>query len=193
MTTFKIYTPETAPEKSRAILKEINTKLGFVPNVVGALAESPVALKGWVDLKSDFDGGTLSAIERKIVHLATSNLNDCGYCMAAGTTMGEKEGIAKDILMDLREDRKLKDAKLEQLHQFTKSVMRRLGRPEQADIDAFLKAGYTNAHVLEVILGVTLAIMGNYVNHIVQVPLDKAFEANKFDARRTDTRKSSAA
>ena len=191
--TFKIYTPENAPEKSRAILKDLNGKLGFVPNVVGVLAESPAALKGWVDLKADFEGGTLSNIERKIVHMTTSYLNDCSYCMAAGTTIGEKEGIAKDILNDLREDRKLKDAKLEQLRQFTKAVMRRLGRPEQTDIDAFLKAGYTNAHVLEVVLGVTLGIMGNYVNHIAQAPLDKAFEANKFEVRRNDTRKSSAA
>jgi uncharacterized peroxidase-related enzyme len=193
MTTFKVHTPETAPEKSRPILKELNAKIGFVPNVVGVLAESPAALKGWVDLKADFDGGLLSATERKIVHMTTSYLNDCGYCMAAGTTIGEKEGIPREILNDLREDRKLKDVKLEQLRLFTKAVMRRLGRPEQSDIEAFRKAGYTNAHVLEVILGVTLSIMGNYVNHIVQAPLDKAFEPNKFEARKQDVRKSDAA
>ncbi len=193
MTTFKIHTPETAPEKSRPILKDLNGKLGLVPNVLGALAESPAALKGWIDMKAAFDAGTLSATERKIVHLSVSYLNDCGYCMAVGTTLGEKEGVAKDIIADLREDRKLKDAKLEQLRQFTKAVMKRLGRPDQTDIDAFLKAGYTNAQVLEVILGVSLGIMGNYVNHIVQVPLDKAFEANKFEARRNDNRKSTAA
>lgn len=191
--TFKIHTPENAPEKSRAILKEINAKLGFVPNVLGVLSESPAALKGWTDLKADFDSGKLSATERKIVHMTVSFLNDCGYCMAAGTTLGEKEGISKEIINDLREDRKLKDAKLEQLRQFTKAVMRRLGRPEQADIDAFRKAGYTNEHVLEVVLGVTLGIMGNYVNHIAQVPLDKALEANKFEPRRNDNRKSTAA
>jgi uncharacterized peroxidase-related enzyme len=191
--TFKIYTPENAPEKSRAILKELNGKLGFVPNVLGVLAESPAALKGWVDLKADLEGGTLTGIERKIVHLSTSYLNDSSYCMAAGTTIGEKEGCPRDILNNLREDSKLKDAKLEQLRQFTKAVMRRLGRPDQTDIDAFLKAGYTNAHILEVVMGVTLTIMGNYVNHIAQAPLDKAFEANKFEVRRNDNRKSTAA
>jgi uncharacterized peroxidase-related enzyme len=193
MTTFKIHTPENAPEKSKAILKEINGKLGFVPNVVGVMAEAPAVLKGWVDLKADFEGGTLSAIERKIVHMTVSYLNDSSYCMAAGTTIGEKEGCPRDILNELREDRKLKDAKLEQLHQFTKAVMRRLGRPDQTDIDAFLKAGYTNAQVLEVVLGVTLGIFGNYVGHIAQMPLDKAFEANKVEIRRNDNRKSTAA
>jgi uncharacterized peroxidase-related enzyme len=193
MTTFKIHTQESAPEKSRSILKDLAAKLGFVPNVIGVLAESPAALKGWVDLKADFEGGTLSAIERKIIHMTTSHLNACGYCMAVGTTLGEKEGVSRDILNDLREDRKLKDAKLEQLRQFTKAVMRRMGRPDKADIEAFLRAGYTNAHILEVVLGVTLAIMGNYVNHIVEAPLDKAFEPNRYETRRPDNRKSDAA
>ncbi|TAL27700.1 MAG: carboxymuconolactone decarboxylase family protein [Alphaproteobacteria bacterium] len=193
MTTFKVHTPETAPEKSRPILKELNGKLGFVPNVLGVLSESPAALKGWVDMKADFESGTLSNIERKIIHMTTSCLNDSTYCVAAGTTIGEKEGVPRDILNDLREDRKLKDAKLEQLRLFTKAVMRRMGRPEPMDIEAFRKAGYTNAHVLEVVLGVSLAIMGNYVGHIAQMPLDKAFEANKYEVRRTDVRKSDAA
>jgi uncharacterized peroxidase-related enzyme len=193
MTTFKVHTPESAPEKSRPILKDLNGKLGFVPNVLGVLSESPVALKGWVDLKANLETGTLSPTERKIVHMTTSYLNDCGYCMAAGTTIGEKEGVARDILNDIREDRKLKDAKLEQLRLFTKSVMRRLGRPDQTDIDAFIKAGYTNAQVLEVVVGVSHAIMGNYINHITQAPLDKAFEANRFEIRKQDIRKSDAA
>jgi uncharacterized peroxidase-related enzyme len=194
MTTFKIHTADTAPEKSRPILKELLGKFGFLPNVVGVLAESPVALKSWVDQKMDLDQGTLSATERKIVHMSASYLNNCGYCMAAGTTIAEKEGVSRDILDALRADKPLKDAKLEQLRQFTKSVLRRMGRPDRTDIDAFRKAGYTDAQLLEVIAGISHATMGNYINHIVEAPLDKAFEPNRFEERKgADMRRSDAA
>lgn len=45
MTSFKIYTPETAPEKSRDILKEVQSKVGFIPNVLGEMAKSPALLR----------------------------------------------------------------------------------------------------------------------------------------------------
>ncbi|MBI3442124.1 MAG: carboxymuconolactone decarboxylase family protein [Proteobacteria bacterium] len=193
MTIFKIHTPDSAPEKSREILKAISGKLGFVPNVVGELAESPATLKGWVDLKAASETGLLSPVERRIVHMTASYLNNCSYCIAAGTTLGEKESVPRDLLDDLRADRPLKDPKFEQLRQFTKSMMKKWGRPDSQNIDAFLKAGYTNAHILEVIMGISLSVMGNYTNHIAATPLDKAFEPNKVEARQSGGGRSSAA
>ena len=193
MTTFKINTPDSAPEKSREILKAIKSKLDFVPNVVGELSESPAALKGWWEMKSASESGLFSPVERKIVHMTTSYLNDCNYCVAASTTLGEKEGISRDILNDLRNDRPLKDVKQEKLRQFTKAILRKMGRPDRQDIDSFLKAGYTNAHVFEVVMGISLSVMGNYINHIAETPLDKAFEPNKVEARKKSSDSRSAA
>jgi len=190
---FQVHRPDTAPEKSRPILKELNERIGFLPNMLAIMAESPAALKGWVDLSRNYESASLSAAERKIIELTTSHLNACAYCIAAGTTVGEHEGVPRGLLEDLRNDRRLKDEKLEQLRQFTKAVMRRLGRPDKPDIDAFLRAGYTNAHVLEVVLGVTLSIMSNYVNHIIQPPLDKPFEPNRYEIRKAAPRKTDAA
>ena len=193
MTTFKIHTPESAPEKSRPILKEVQSKMGFVPNMVGELAESPAALKAWVDMRQTAEGGALSLPERRLVRMTVSYLNDSPYCIAAGTTFGEKDGIPRDVLESLRNDKPLKDAKHEQLRQFTRSVMKRMGRPDKQEIDAFIKAGYTPAHILEVMMNISLAQMGNYVSFIAQPPLDKAFEPNRVEVRKPDNRKSSAA
>ena len=55
--------------------------------------------------------------------------------------------------------------------------MRNRGLVERQDIDAFLKAGFTKANVLDVINGVTLKTLSNYVNHIAETPLDEAFQA----------------
>ena len=192
MTTFKIYTPDTAPEKSREILKAIKGKLGFVPNVVGELAESPAALKGWVDLKTARETGVFSPVEQRIVSMTASYFNNSSYCIAAGTTFGEKEGVPPDLLNDLRGDKTLKDPKFEQLRQFTKVVLRKTGRPDRLDIDAFLKAGYTSAHIFEVIMGISVTVMGSYINHIAETPLDKAFEPNKVELWKSGSRSAAA-
>jgi len=197
MTMFKIHTVDTAPEKSREILKAVQAKMGFVPNLVGELADAPVALKGWVDLKSNLETGALSAVEREIVQMTVSWLNDCGYCLAAHSTLGLAANVPADVIEALRHDKPLKDAKHEALHLFTKAVMKRMGRADAHDIEAFMAAGYLHTHVLEVVMNISAAIMTNYVNHIARTPLDKHFEGQRIeahvDAHKSELRRVDAA
>ena len=43
-------------------------------------------------------------------------------------------------------------------------------------------AGYTQAQLFEVILGISYKTLSNYVNHIADAPLDNAFFAGKWAA-----------
>lgn len=181
MTAFKIHTPETAPEKSRELLQAVHAKMGFVPNVIGELADSPAALKGYLELSDAARSGVLSPVEREIVHMSVSWLNDCGYCVAAHSMMAEKSGVAKDVIEALRHDKPLADVRHEALRQFTRIVMKKMGRPDQVDMDAFFAAGWMPAHVMEVVLNISLATLTNYTNHIARTPLDKPFEAHRFE------------
>ncbi len=45
-----------------------------------------------------------------------------------------------------------------------------------AEVQAFLNAGYTRRNVLEVVLAYSQKIMSNYTNHLARTPLDKPFE-----------------
>lgn len=194
MDKFIIYTAETAPEKSRDILKDIHGKLGFVPNVLGEMAESPALLKGYRDLSAAAAAGIFSPTELEVIRITVSVLNDCSYCVAAETTIGEKEKVQRDVLEALRQEKPLKDPKLEALRIFTVSVMKKMGWAEERDLEAFFKAGWTRAHVLEVILNISLKTLTNYVNHVAKTPLDKAFEPNRIeDTKRRDDRASHAA
>ncbi len=192
--SFKIHTVESAPEKSRDILKSLQAKLGFLPNVLGEMAESPALLKGYWELSQAAQAGQFSPVEREIVQLTVSWLNDCGYCVAAHTTLGEKAGVSREVLDAIRNDRPIKDGKLEALRVFTRNVMRRMGRPEESDLNAFYAAGYKPVHVMEVVLGISAKIMTNYVNLIARTPLDKAFEPARFEeGKRPAAGKSHAA
>ncbi|MCP9976901.1 hypothetical protein [Actinomadura madurae] len=49
------------------------------------------------------------------------------------------------------------------------------GWVEEAEVQAFLDAGYTRRHVMDVILGVGMKTLSNYTNHIAHTPLDPAW------------------
>ena len=50
---------ETAPEKSRPILENIQKSFKFIPNLFGVFANSPVLLEGYLGLEKAFDKGSL--------------------------------------------------------------------------------------------------------------------------------------
>ena len=54
MSIISIHSPETAPEASRPFLEKSKERFGFSPNILGALAESPAALEGYISLATLF-------------------------------------------------------------------------------------------------------------------------------------------
>lgn len=194
MTSFEIYTVETAPEKSREILGKIQSKYGFIPNVFGEMAESPALLKSYWEASEVQSWGNLSPSEIFIIEMTSCTLNNAPYCIAELVTLGEKHGIARETIEQLRHEQPLKNQKLEALRQFTSVVMKKLGRAEKRDLDAFFDAGYKNVHVMEVIQHLSRQFMKNYVSLIVSTPLDQTFEQNKVeDKKGSDKRTSHAA
>jgi hypothetical protein len=50
MTDFPLHTIESAPERSKAALQQLQAALGMIPNLVAAMATSPVLIDGLVGL-----------------------------------------------------------------------------------------------------------------------------------------------
>ena len=149
-----------------------------MPNVLGELAGSPSALGGYMSMSQTFAQSGLTAIEQQIVLLTTSFANNCEYCVAVHSTLALEAGLDRDIIMTIRDGEIIRqDTRLEALRQFTLAIVRERGLVERSDVDAFLKAGFTKANVLDVIQGVTVKTMTNYLNHIAETPLDEAFQS----------------
>lgn len=45
MNDFRVHKPQTAPEKSRPILENVQKAFGSIPNLMGTFAESPLRWK----------------------------------------------------------------------------------------------------------------------------------------------------
>ena len=180
MSTFPTYTIDNAPSLSKAGLEDTKRAFGFVPNLQAHMAESPALLAGYSALWDLFSKSTLTPHEQQVVYLTSNFENNCHYCMAGHSTLAKMIKMDAGVIAALRAGTPLPDAKLEALHRFTTLVVRERGFLPDADVDAFLAAGYTRQNVLEVILGVATKVMSNYTNHIVHTELDAFMAGNEW-------------
>lgn len=176
MTTYKIHNENTAPASAAELLKKAKDKYGFVPNLLGTMAEAPALLKAYMTLGGIFDETSFSPTEKQIVLLTVSSANGCSYCMAAHSMIAGMQGVPEDVIHSLRQNVSIKDSKLEALHRFSYIVAETRGYPSEEAVRQFLEAGYSKAQILEVVLGIGFKTLSNYTNHIAHTPLDEAFK-----------------
>ena len=176
---FPVHTVETAPSGSKESLKEITRRYGFIPNLAGVFAEPPGAFRALLGGINAFDAPemTLSPLERQVVLVAVSANNRCEYCTAAHSMLANMNGLDRAEVERLQQGAELGNRRLETIRKFAETIVERRGRVTEADIDTFLSAGFTKAHVLEVISGVALKTLTNYVNHIARPPVNEQFAA----------------
>ena len=177
---FTIHTLDTAPAPAREALLAVKGRFGMLPNLLAILAESPAALNGYLTVAEAFESSSLSPAERNLVLLMASLENGCEYCVAVHSMSARRQGLPDDVISALRGGATLNDPRLEALRQFTQAVVRQRGWAESA-AERFLAAGFTQAQVLEVVLGVTQKTLSNYVNHLAHTPLDAMFAPGKWE------------
>jgi uncharacterized peroxidase-related enzyme len=176
MSAFTVHTTATAPAAARPLLESARSKLGFVPNLYGGLAESPATLAAYFQLSDLLAESAFTPAEQQVLALAISATNGCGYCMAAHSTIARHVVKLDSATVDaLREQRQVPDARLEALRRFTAAVVRERGWVHGQPLEDFLGAGYSRQHVLEVILAVAMKTLSNYANHVLGTPVDEQF------------------
>lgn len=178
MPQFITHTIDSAPEGAKPILQGAKDAFSFVPNLLGTMATSPALLEGYMTLARIFDKTELSETERQIILMTNNRLNGCNYCMAAHTTLSQMAKVPSDVIDALRDNTPIADPKLEALRTFATVINQKRGWPEDAEVAAFIAAGYSNQAVLDVILGTSLKVMSNYTNHIAHTTVDDAFKPN---------------
>ncbi len=176
MTNYTIHNETNAPDGSRQTLAAVKSSMGFIPNLMGTMAVAPSVLKAYVQLMDLVAATSLTVQEQRLLTLAISTENECGYCIAAESLLAHKMGkVSLDEVKATQESRPLSDAKLNIFVNFAREVTSSRGHPSDESTSAFLAAGYTQANILEVVLGVSMKTLSNYTNHIADTPIDDAF------------------
>jgi uncharacterized peroxidase-related enzyme len=177
---FTIHSKTTAPEGSRATLEATEKAIGFIPNLFGVLAESPAALDSYAAINHALMKSGLNKIEQQVVAITVSTENNCPYCVAAHSALAHMVKMPDEIIAGLRDRQSLPDPKLDALRSFVLAVLNNRGWAPEKEIEAFLNAGYSPQHILDVITIVAMKTLSNYVNHIAETPLDDRFASQRW-------------
>ena len=172
----EVLNKDNAPQDARGLLEKAEKNYGFIPNILGVMANSPALLEAYMSLSQIFEKTSFSAAEKQTVLLAVSTENDCGYCKAAHTGIAKMQGVDEAVLKAIADGDKLPDEKLDTLFNFTRTMVKKRGLPSDEDLQAFFDAGYSEAQVQDVIVGIGMKTMSNYNNHIAETPVDEQFK-----------------
>lgn len=177
-------TTDSAEPEAAAMLVDVAASTGFVPNMYQAMANSPGLLATYLDGYQRFRSGSgLSSAEQEVVFLAISEYYGCAYCVAAHSFIGDH--ISKTPLAvteAIRNHSPIPDERLGALASFVGTMLSTAGRPSTAAVDVFRSAGFTERHVLEVILAIAVKTISNWTNHVFDTPLDDVFESRAWSA-----------
>ncbi len=169
---------EDAEPRAKAVLEATHTKQGFIPNMYGAMATNPSLLDTYTHGYTLFrEESGFSPAEQEVVLLTISRENDCRYCVAAHSFLADAMSKVPPAVTDaIRDGSPIDDPKLGALHAITRTMVAKRGLPTRADVDAFFAAGYTEGHILDIVLAIAIKTLSNYSNHLFHTPVDGLFE-----------------
>lgn len=176
--------PTVAPGETDATsahtLAGVQAKLGMVPNVLATLAQSSVALKGYVALTNALAGGRLTARHREIVAVAVAQVNRCEYCLAAHTALGKGAGLSDAEIHSARSGTGT-DVRDNAVSALASTLVRQRGALSDEDLATVRAAGLDDGLIMEIVANVALNTLTNYTNNLARTEVDFPPVAIDFD------------
>ena len=190
-TALPLRTLDDAEPEAKALLEGAKKKMGFIPNMYGAMANSPGLLNTYMQGYSAFrENSGFSSIEQEVIFLAISQVNGCEYCMAAHSFLAEAaSGVPGDVTAAIRDGNPVPEMQLSALSIFTRLMVTKHGLPSLADVEDFLAAGYKEKDILEIIHAIAVKTISNYTNHIFHTDVDDAFHKHTWTDQKSSPRK----
>ncbi|MCS4510883.1 carboxymuconolactone decarboxylase family protein [Xylophilus ampelinus] len=173
MTRLALHTAATAPDASRPAVERAATANGFLPNLVGILANAPVALEAYQTVSQINGRAALSLAEREVVQITAARVHGCDFCVAGHSKIARRQaGLDAATVRALQVGGDTGQARLDALRVFAEAVIATRGQVPDAALQAFRAAGLGDQEALEVVLGISLATLCNFANSLAQSPVN---------------------
>jgi uncharacterized peroxidase-related enzyme len=167
---------EAADPKAKPVLEKAKAQVGFIPNMYKGMVNFPELLDTYLDGYNRFrKASTFNPVEQELILLTVSRVHGCNYCTAAHSMIADRSKMPADVLQAIRSGGPIRDAKLSALRAFVQKMVESRGLPSRADAAAFLAAGYSDRHMLEVILAISVKVISNFSNHLFHTEIDQPF------------------
>ena len=92
MARLTVHTVETAPEAAKPRVEAALKNNGFIPNLIGVLANAPEALAFYQEVGKLNAANSLTPGEVEVIQIIAARTNECGFCVA-GHTNPEKTPV----------------------------------------------------------------------------------------------------
>lgn len=171
MARIKFVDPVQATGKSKELLTALQKNIKSVPNLAKALANSPAALKAWMEFEGALDKGSLNAKLRQEIALAVGQKNGCQYCVSAHTAIGKAAGLTDQQILNSRQGQGTSPKDTAALT-FARELLEKRGQVPASSIQALHEQGFTDGEVAEIVAHVALNIFTNYFNIALGVDVD---------------------
>jgi alkylhydroperoxidase family enzyme len=180
MSNYPIHTVETAPEGAKAALQQLQQTFGIIPNVAGAMAESPTLISAFVPVFRQVHGGTFTEAEIQVLLLSNARTNRSAWPIAFHSALALRAGVSASAVQAIREQRLPEEPRLAALSALARALIEQRGHLAASELHAFIEAGYAQAQVLEAITVVAASTMTNYAANVAKPELESAFQAHAF-------------
>ncbi|ENO86087.1 carboxymuconolactone decarboxylase family protein [Thauera linaloolentis] len=167
MSRLPLQTLDTAPEASRPFIERALAGNGFVPNLIGVLANAPTALETYFTVGEINARASLTLAEREVVQITAASVHGCEFCVSGHSAIAlKKVGLDRRTVVALQQRGATGNTRYDALVAFTRAVIASRGAVGDGELEAFTDAGFTPAQALEVVLGISLATLCNFANNL---------------------------
>lgn len=112
MSRVPVLTLENAPEAARPFLQTALNNSGYIPNLLGVLANAPAALETYLTVSGLNAKASLGLPEREVVQLVAATTHGCDFCVAGHTAVARnKARLPEPVIEALRARGELPDAR----------------------------------------------------------------------------------
>ncbi|WP_166345883.1 carboxymuconolactone decarboxylase family protein [Phytoactinopolyspora limicola] len=172
MSRLPLIQPEAATGTTAELLAAVNKALGVTPNMTKVLANSPAALKAYLDFSAALNGGSLPAALRERIAILVAQENGCDYCLSAHTYIATKLAGLDEAEATRARTGQAGDAKAQAVLSFAAATLRSRGGVDDAELKAAQEAGLSDGEITEVIAHVALNVFTNYINKAADTDID---------------------
>jgi uncharacterized peroxidase-related enzyme len=176
MQAYQIHTIASAPEKSKAVLAQLQHSFGVIPNLAGVIANSPKLATAFLSVFQQVHSASLTEQEIQIVLLADAVANSCTYAVAFHTALALREGVGSEETEAIRERRTASNQRFAALSTLANALIEKRGHLSEQELDSFISAGFTKEQVLEVITVVAASTITNYAGNVANPTLEDRFQ-----------------
>jgi AhpD family alkylhydroperoxidase len=174
---------DRADGKARTLLDELVQRGGEPGPMVGAMANAPTLLRGYLDLTRAMKRTHLDRRIVERINLAVHEWLNCDYCLVAHTHAARQPGVAESEIQLARQGTS-SDPAIAAIVAFAQQVLAAPAEIVDADVDRLRAHGYRDEQIAEVAGLVGLQLLTGGFNLIADIHATPEALAEITTARR---------